>query len=174
MLLTTVWMFWQDYAREYKSVQRTFRDVEATIAEREMIDKMPDPSLVREKREELRAARLDLDGKQRELAPEESKLKAKRETLDASYRTVKANFDAQMSYYNIAVEKVGEVPSESPRHASLQKAAEAEKEKLARIEDDLVKAKAKLDEVDYQINTEIRAPLEPLEKDVARKEEELK
>src|SRR4051794_33215890 len=97
MLLTTLWMFWQDYAREYKNVQRTFRDVEATIAEREMIDKMPDASLRPEKREELREARLELDGKQRALAPEESKLKAKRETLDARYRDKKANFDAQMS-----------------------------------------------------------------------------
>src|SRR5436189_6445932 len=60
MLLTTVWMFWQDYARDWKGVQRTFRDVEATIAERDMIDKMPDASTVREKRDAARAARAEL------------------------------------------------------------------------------------------------------------------
>ena len=57
MLLSTLWMFWQDYSKEYKNVQRTFRDVEATIAERDMIDKIPDASTVKIKRDALRASR---------------------------------------------------------------------------------------------------------------------
>jgi mono/diheme cytochrome c family protein/nitrate reductase cytochrome c-type subunit len=61
MLLTTGWMFWQDYNREYKSVQRTFRDVESSLAERDMVDKLPDPDTVAEKRKALRRARLKLE-----------------------------------------------------------------------------------------------------------------
>src|SRR4051794_19611044 len=99
LLLSTLWMFWQDYSREYKNVQRTFRDVEATIAEREMIDKIPDASLVKIKRDELRVARDDLESMQRSVASEDSKLKAQRETADARYRGIKADLDAQMSYY---------------------------------------------------------------------------
>ena len=40
MMLSTIWMFVADYQRDYKNVQRTFRDVEATLAEREMLDKL--------------------------------------------------------------------------------------------------------------------------------------
>ena len=60
MLLTTFWMFAQDYNRSFKPVQRTFRDVESTIAERELIDKLPDPALIREKRAALKYARTQL------------------------------------------------------------------------------------------------------------------
>src|SRR3954453_20642220 len=61
LLLSTFWMFWQDYSREYKNVQRTFRDVEATVAEREMIEKIPDASTVKIKRDNLRIARDELE-----------------------------------------------------------------------------------------------------------------
>src|SRR6266403_1295647 len=41
MLLSTVWMFAQDYFREFKTIQRQFRDVEEGVAERTMLDKLP-------------------------------------------------------------------------------------------------------------------------------------
>ena len=31
MLISTIWMLVQDYNREYKAIQREFRDVEATL-----------------------------------------------------------------------------------------------------------------------------------------------
>src|SRR5262245_30061870 len=61
MLLTTVWMFWQDYARSFKSVQRKFRDVEATVAERDLVDKLPDQELLRQRRIALKMAREDIE-----------------------------------------------------------------------------------------------------------------
>ena len=42
MLLSVVWMFWQDYSREFKVEQRDFRDVEAAVAERQMLQLVPD------------------------------------------------------------------------------------------------------------------------------------
>ena len=47
MMLSTIWMFVADYQRDYKDVQRKFRDVEATLAERDMLDKLPDPEVVK-------------------------------------------------------------------------------------------------------------------------------
>src|SRR5690348_14239911 len=41
MLISVVWMFMQDYNREYKDEQRSFRDVEAALAQRQALDQMP-------------------------------------------------------------------------------------------------------------------------------------
>ncbi len=57
MLLTTVWMFVQDYNRSFKTVQRKFRDVEATMAERELVDRLPDSESLTQRRVALRRAR---------------------------------------------------------------------------------------------------------------------
>ncbi|MFO0876809.1 MAG: c-type cytochrome [Gemmataceae bacterium] len=57
LLLATVWAFVQDYYRPFKSVQRKFRQVEATIAERELVARLPDSDQLREKRIVLRQAR---------------------------------------------------------------------------------------------------------------------
>lgn len=191
MLLTTLWMFWQDYSRDWKDQQRKFRDVEAAIAEREMIDKMPDASLVIEKRESLKHAREALksqyetvkyeykdDEKQSPveltIQDREKQLNARREGADARYREIKANYDAQMSYYNIAIDEVGKVPAGSGRHKTLLDAADAEKKKLGEIELDLAKAKAVLDQIDLLLKQGVRDPLAPYERDVAQKEAELK
>ncbi len=42
MLVSLVWMFMQDYYREYKEEQRSFRDVEAALAQRQALDQLPD------------------------------------------------------------------------------------------------------------------------------------
>src|SRR5438552_16000804 len=41
MLVSIVWMFMQDYDREFKHEQRAFRDVEAALAQRQALDQMP-------------------------------------------------------------------------------------------------------------------------------------
>src|SRR5262245_12030368 len=41
MLFSVVWMFMQDYNREFKEEQRSFRDVEAALAQRLALDQMP-------------------------------------------------------------------------------------------------------------------------------------
>src|SRR3981081_95022 len=51
MLATIVWMFADDYFRKFKPEQRAFRDVEAAMATRSLIDLLPHPLL-----SELRAA----------------------------------------------------------------------------------------------------------------------
>src|SRR5207302_2846395 len=41
MLVSIVWMFVDDYNREFKTEQRRFRDVEAALAQRQALDQMP-------------------------------------------------------------------------------------------------------------------------------------
>src|SRR5258708_405206 len=41
MLATIVWMFADDYFRKFKTEQRAFRDVEAAMAQRSLIDLLP-------------------------------------------------------------------------------------------------------------------------------------
>src|SRR5713101_5510208 len=44
-LLSMIGMFWQDYFREFKTEQRAFRDVEYAMAERGLLDVLPQPIL---------------------------------------------------------------------------------------------------------------------------------
>src|SRR5206468_4461189 len=46
MLVSIVWMLWDDYMREYKTEQRQFRDVESAMAQREALKKMPRKDVV--------------------------------------------------------------------------------------------------------------------------------
>src|SRR5262249_40619695 len=41
MLVSVVWMFWEDHYREYKPEQRGFRDGEAAMAQRLALDQIP-------------------------------------------------------------------------------------------------------------------------------------
>src|ERR671933_709220 len=90
LLLTTVWMFVQDYNRDFKAVQRTFRDVSAAMSEREMIDKLPHPEQVQAKRDEVTNARQAVEDTKKQVAGEKRALDARRERQDGVYRGIKA------------------------------------------------------------------------------------
>ena len=47
MLISIIWMFADDYNREWKKEQRAFRDVEEAMAERFALAKLPDPRELR-------------------------------------------------------------------------------------------------------------------------------
>src|SRR5262245_9203609 len=153
LLFSTVWMFWVDYAREYKTVQRTFRDVEASIAERDLIDRMPDAAAVAALRDSAQSARERLKQQQKYLLDTDRKLKARYDSLDIAYRDIKADYDAQMSYYNIAADAVGKVPLESPRHKTLKDAEARERARLDKLDDRLAVAKKNLDAIELEIKT---------------------
>src|SRR4051812_44248465 len=61
MLFSLLWMFYQDYNREFKTVQRQFRDVEVVLNENQMLDQLPDPDLIRERQAEVREKRKELN-----------------------------------------------------------------------------------------------------------------
>src|SRR6516162_5292935 len=64
MLASIVWMFAQDYYREFKVEQRDFRDVEEAIADRQMLALVPDDDKrkqIEETQQELADARRERD-----------------------------------------------------------------------------------------------------------------
>src|SRR5215471_9345500 len=112
MLLGTLWMFWQDYNREFKHVQREFRDVEEAMNEYQMIAQLPGSEQVKAARQKVADAKKALEAKHEEVRPKERELMAQRDLQDSTYRGIKADFDSQMSIYNIAVEHLGKATSE--------------------------------------------------------------
>src|SRR5947209_5446572 len=66
MLLSIIWMFVQDYNREFKHEQRTFRDVEEAQAERVMLEKAPDADTVKEAAANVTKARADVEQAKKE------------------------------------------------------------------------------------------------------------
>jgi len=212
LLLSTIWMFVQDYNRDFKAVQRTFRDVESTLAERDMVNKLPDPEVLKDKLRELTEARrkrdlagaavklgreefdekyatlrdrkassadresaeAELKKAQEEFVAEERKLIAERERLDEKYREIKAEYDALMSYYNIATDNAGREFSTSPRVKVFQDEAQSLKKRLDELEGkELPDYKGKLDKVDRDMR-KLREPIKPYEDEAIAAEEDLK
>src|ERR1043166_9849737 len=77
MLISTIWMFVQDYNREFKKVQRDFRDVEAIMNERLALDKLPDTAEVTKRREAVEKARKELKEEQEKGADTARRLRGK-------------------------------------------------------------------------------------------------
>ncbi len=57
MLLSLVWMFWQDYDREYKDEQRAFSQIEVAVAQQQAVNQVPDKDAFDKALEKVREAR---------------------------------------------------------------------------------------------------------------------
>jgi len=110
MLVTTGWMFWDDYNRPFKKEQRAFRDVEEELAKRAMLAAAPGEEqrkavveaeqAVARAREVRKSVRDQADAEVKSLMP----LQFQRQTRFAN---LKADFDSYTSFFNIAVEQHG-------------------------------------------------------------------
>src|SRR5262245_10354701 len=98
LLLSTLWMLIQDFNREFKTVQRDFRDVETALNERLMLNTLPEPDAVKDRQRAVADARQDLADQRAKLSELERQLAANREKNDNTYRTIKADYDSRMSY----------------------------------------------------------------------------
>lgn len=108
MLIGTVWMFAQDYFREFKQVQREFRDVEEGVAQQTLVSLAPTSyemkaiedaqAAVARNREILAQVKAKLAGRYNELLA----LKVKSEDKQ---RFIKADLDSINSFFNIAIDK---------------------------------------------------------------------
>src|SRR5262245_29205451 len=172
MLLTVLWMLVDDYNREFKTVQRKFRDVEAQHSLSLMLKNMPDRSTVEKASEELARAREARQEKQKELQETElvagkkyKELVAERDKAYARYQDVKADFDALMSNRDIDAERVGEADSERRKEAA-REAVKNREERLKKLKADLDAAQKDLDEKDRLIKENYTDKLEPNEREV--------
>src|ERR1700730_15050792 len=110
MLASIFWMLYDDYAREFRVVQRKFRDVETDLSERQMLASLPDQEKIQEivdidkkikaDREELTKIKDGIKKKLDQLLSEKGKLVL--EQLGT-----KADLDSENSLYNIAVDENG-------------------------------------------------------------------
>lgn len=110
MLLSIVWMFWQDYNREYKEEQRRFRDVEVALAQRAALDLLPSQNELTAAEEKVQAERQKLEGRKTEIAELQGKLnelRPKREKAEARFQSVKADLESALSFINIEIEHSG-------------------------------------------------------------------
>jgi cytochrome c2 len=184
LLIVTIWMFVQDFQREYKQVQRDFRDVEQVMADRAVLDLAPDAEklkqiaaaedevkqaregLAKSKKEHADYVKKNFDGK----SPEQ--LLVEKIKTDDTYRNIKADFDSLVSLYDIAVEERNAAisPSYSAQLTlevtSLGTAVGELKKKLDKAKNDADIAKAK-----YAAS---EGPLKDAEDALGKKEDALK
>ncbi len=110
MLLSIIWMFWQDYDREWKKEQRVFRDVEEAMAERGALAKLPSAADFRRARKSVADAEKLLASRQKDLDDNQTRMDNLRAPIvkaDNYARAVKADLDSARSLYDIEVEKGG-------------------------------------------------------------------
>jgi len=175
MLVGVVWMFWQDYSREFKVEQRDFRDVEAAVAERQMLKLIPDQKqleAIEEQERILAYARNQRDEAAERLSNDLKKALTERTKKQADAQKIKADYDSVLSLYNIAVEERDEEKNPK-RQKTLVARAETTLKQLNRLKDNLNEANAKLDKanLDYEA---VKGKKKELEDGVSRNEDALK
>jgi mono/diheme cytochrome c family protein len=105
MLLSIFWMLWDDYNREFKHVQRKFRDVEDEVYLRAMLDKMPDTAhieAIKEAHKMLSDAKDEMRKVRSESASAIRDANGKREIAEKNAQGIKASLDSVNSKINIS------------------------------------------------------------------------
>jgi mono/diheme cytochrome c family protein len=173
MLVSVVWMFAADYNRDWKVVQREFRDVETALSERLMLEKLPEAEEVNEKLKAVADARQDYRKALDQVRGEEARLSAKRDRADSDYREVKADYDSKASLYDILVEDLGKARTSAERD-KLERERQARKAELDQLYSRLTAAKDKLDAADEEFKAKVSGPLEGPKKALDQAEDEMK
>jgi mono/diheme cytochrome c family protein len=182
MLVSMVWMFIQDYNREWKTEQRVFRDVETAVFTRQAIADLPDPAKYDTAKKALEAAREGRKEKvkiklregdnvtEKEVTREEGiqeldaeirRLKPSKERAEARVGDIKSLISSRMSFYDIA------------RDHGLNKEAETYQKEVETYEKQLATAQADLDRVMEQIK-DYQRERDALDRPLTRAETELK
>jgi mono/diheme cytochrome c family protein len=117
MLLGTLWMLVQDYNREFKTVQRQFRDVETALNERILFEMLPQDALllVDARIKAIDEARAALDKAKQQVATDAAQLQADKDKLTAQAQKIKAELDSKASYRDIAIEEKNAADTASER-----------------------------------------------------------
>lgn len=165
MLLSVIWMFAQDYNREYKAEQRPFRDVEAAMAQRSAIEQLPSHDEFMSKLAAVDKARNERDqneGKIQEFSKQVKSLLPKKEEKEVEFQAIKSELESRLSFYDIEVEK----NPGSDLSKRYLKEAEAFAEKLDKVQ-------GTRDEIVGEIRA-LRVQKDKLERDLTKKLSDLK
>ncbi len=153
MLISTIWMFVQDYNREFKKVQREFRDVEAALNERAMLARLPSEAEANARLEAVKNARTELEQVRDKVAKEARAIQARRDTQDARTRSLQADFNAKSSYLVQTRDALSAATGSDVSRLTQKKTAQ-EKE-LEQLGAELEAAQKQLDEIDARYKKEI-------------------
>ena len=172
MLISTIWMFVQDYNREFKQVQRDFRDVEAAVNDRMMLARLPDVAEVKARREKVEAARKELADTQENVAQLAREIQVRRDRQDAKTRSLKADFDAQSSYLVQTRDELN--IATGAEKTRLENKMVAQEKDLDKLGADLTEAQKELEKIDAEYKTKVRKELGPKEEALSNAEDNLK
>jgi mono/diheme cytochrome c family protein len=146
MLVSIIWMFAQDYFREYKVEIRDFRDVEEALADRELVRKLPDQSKVAAAEEAVKAARDERDQIKKELETQTKEQGVKKTRDEARAQEIKAEYDSKVSLYNIEVEKRNAADPDSSLYRSLSDSVNRKKKVVDDLRDQLDQKQLEVEE----------------------------
>jgi mono/diheme cytochrome c family protein len=136
LLLSMIWMFVQDYNREWKTEQREFRDVEAAMFTRQAIADLPDPAKLKRAKKAVDDAQSSRNQKAiDELDAKINALKPKKERVEARVGDFKSLVSSRNSFYDIAMDQ------------RLTDEAKVYKQEVEEYEAKLAEAQAELDHV---------------------------
>src|ERR1700722_7274697 len=110
MLLSVVWMMWADYAREFKTEGRIFRDLEVSMAQQQALQLVPSKAEFDTAKDEVEkfSKIRNSDANKEKLAKAKAALidyKPKKESAEADYQDAKAKVDSITSFLYIAREQ---------------------------------------------------------------------
>jgi cbb3-type cytochrome oxidase cytochrome c subunit len=173
MLLSIIWMFAQDYYREFKVEARDFRDVEEAMATRELVRRVPKEAEVQKAEEKLRDARKALaDVHTKEYEKEIKDLTVKKVVADNEAQKFKADVDSLKSIRDIQVDKRNNADSESARDY-LDREIEKTNQRIAEREQKRAQYQGDADQLGKQLD-EKQQPEKAAKKGVDEAEKELK
>lgn len=173
MLLSTLWMFWQDYDRQFKHVQREFRDVEEAMGEYQMLAQLPSKEQMTEARQQASEAKKKYEAEHDKVRSRERELMAQHDLADNAYRSIKADFDSKTSFYNIAIEHQGK-ETDPNRQKALEREVKQIDTELQQLQEQLVKTQNELDQINEKIEKEVTQPLAEPQRELNQAEERLK
>lgn len=177
MLLSIVWMFAQDYYRDWKVVQRDFRDVDEAVTQRMLLDQIGDALLdaaakeaenVKEMRANVEKAKKENDSKIKEAL-------AGRDQIGATTSSLKANLDSIKSLRDIAVDERDGVNPETQKSLYNTRAKELERlvKEVADLQAKFDDANNKLEDAEDKLK-QARKPVKELEDALADAEDRFK
>jgi mono/diheme cytochrome c family protein len=171
MLVSIVWMFAADYNREFKQVQREYRDVDEALTERAMLEKLPDAGKVREASDAVEETRKKRDEVKAQTESAIRDLLTKKARQEAQAQSIKADYDSYMSLYNIAVDEREEGPA--ARLPALDRAVEERRKAVEEKEQALKDEQTLLDATNADIKAK-ETDLRSAEDNLSKAEDNLK
>ncbi|HEV3115531.1 MAG TPA: c-type cytochrome, partial [Gemmataceae bacterium] len=173
MLASIVWMFGQDYFREYKKVQREFRDVEAALAERGMLERLPDPAGVETAATAVADARKQVDQIKSNMPADLRTALYKKANGEAQYQSVKADYDSFSSLLNEAVDDRDIYSPDDPNWKIHDAAVQKRLQQVKALEKKLADAQLALDQANKELRLKQQAQKDA-EDALSRAEDNLK